>query len=45
MANSTPRIACTTFHPLVDTVIWTNSLPAAKSATTPNRIEIAYTVV
>src|SRR6188768_1584667 len=43
--KSTPSSPCTHFQPVVEYVIAMNSFMAATSATTPNRIEIAYTVV
>src|SRR5688572_32819806 len=43
--NSTPRIACTHVQPVVETEIAKNSFTPATTATTPKRIEIAYTVV
>ena len=41
MTKSTPRIACTHFQPVVETVISMNSLTPAMMATMPNRYEIA----
>ena len=37
MTKSTPRVPCTIFQPVVDTVIWKNSFMPQTRVTTPNR--------